>query len=35
MLGLQSNAIKYTQKGYVKHIVSIEEDYDIETVGMK
>ena len=26
MLGLQSNALKYTQTGYVRHIVSIEED---------
>ena len=31
MLGLQSNAIKYTQYGHVKHIISIEEDFDIDS----
>jgi signal transduction histidine kinase len=26
LLGLQSNAIKYTTTGHVKHIVSIKDD---------
>jgi signal transduction histidine kinase len=34
---LQSNAIKFTQKGHVKHLISIEDDYlkfEIEDTGL-
>jgi signal transduction histidine kinase len=30
MLGLQSNALKYTQEGHVKHILRIQKVLDVE-----
>lgn len=35
ILGLQSNALKYTHKGYVKLIVSINEDYNAVSESME
>lgn len=35
ILGLQSNALKYTQKGHVKHIISTFEEFDSETESMQ
>ena len=37
VLGLQSNAIKFTLKGHVKHLISIEDNYlkfEIEDTGL-
>ena len=35
MLGLQSNAIKYTEKGYIKHIVSLETIDELKYLKVK
>ena len=35
MLGLQSNAMKYTRQGHVKHILSINTVLDVENLTRK